>query len=108
MTERKVYNSWAFTQNEGEKAQINREIYNELTSKYKVYRSSNIDLRSVEKFDEYDVAICRYPKYLSSEYQVIKNEPNLSVDELLLICDQGNLCFGGKSLSANRLLVWED
>lgn len=30
MIEKKVYNGWAFTENEKEKGKINREIYKEL------------------------------------------------------------------------------
>ena len=31
--ENKIYSQWAFTENEREKARINREIYNELKTK---------------------------------------------------------------------------
>ena len=33
MIEKKVYNGWAFTENEKEKGKINREIYKELKEK---------------------------------------------------------------------------
>lgn len=32
--ERRIYSSWAFTENEREKAKINKSIYKELMSKY--------------------------------------------------------------------------
>lgn len=105
--EKQIYNGWAFTANEGEKGRINREIHDELNEKYKIYRhdfkfTPDVDL------DQYDVVIGREPGYAHSKYNVIKNTPNLTTDELLLICDCGNLCFGGSSITSNQLRVSED
>ena len=74
MLERKVYVSWAFTENEGEKATINYEIYKEIRNKAKVVRVSS--------------------GYAHTEYKVLENPEKLSLDQLALICDGGNLCFG--------------
>lgn len=95
--ERRIYSSWAFTENEREKAEINREIYNELMGKYKVYRNDiQMDLKDGEslKFEDYDVVIGRKPGYCHALYRVHKNAPGLSIEELALLCDHGNLCFG--------------
>lgn len=105
--EKRIYNGWAFTANEREKGKINREIHDELMKKHKIYRH---DLRFTPDVDleKYDVVIGREPGYAHSKYNVIKNGPNLTTDELLLICDGGNLCFGGSSISSNQLRVNED
>lgn len=101
MVEKKVYNSWAFTENQKEKGKMNFEIYKELTAVHKVSRRDfNID--------DFDIVIVRKPGYKSSTYRVLKNEPGLNTDELLLLCDGGNLCFGGRRESSDTFVVWED
>lgn len=103
----KIYNGWAFTDNEEEKGRANQEAFDVLKSKYNVYRHSsnwqpNVDL------DKYDVVIGRKAEYKSSQYNIIKNKPNLSTLELLLLCDDGNLCFGGRKIYDTILKVFED
>jgi hypothetical protein len=108
---KKVYESWAFTENESEKARINREIYNELKKKYKIYRHDSkinlIDGVDID-FKDFDVVIGRKACYHHGEYKVYKNDPNLSIDELALICDGGNLCFGYRYQGDNNFYVFED
>ena len=107
----KIYSSWAFTENEREKAKINREIYNELKSKYKVYRHDfKQDLKDKEdvNFEDYDVIIGRSACYSHGEYTIHKNAPNLRDDELALLCDCGNLCFGYMVTGLNGIHVSED
>lgn len=49
--EKKIYSSWAFKENESEKAHCNREIYKELCEKYKISRYK------VENPDDYDIVL---------------------------------------------------
>lgn len=65
--EKKIYSSWAFKENESEKAHCNREIYKELCEKYKISRYK------VENPDDYDIVLDRTPGYNHSTYSVIKN-----------------------------------
>ncbi|MEG0681339.1 MAG: hypothetical protein RR581_06890 [Eubacterium sp.] len=108
--ERKVYSSWAFSENEREKSEINYLIYQELMSKYRVYRN---DLKPiiVDKedcdFENYDVVIGRKPGYHHSVYTIYKNSPKLSISKLALLCDGGNLCFG-YSMKGEKIYVFED
>lgn len=88
--QKKIYSSWAFTENESGKASINREIYEEICKKYKISRCE------VENPDDYDIVLRRTAGYNHSTYSVIKNTTNLSQLELALICDDENLCFGYK------------
>lgn len=74
MLERRIYNSWAYSQNETEKSEINREIYEEIKDKAEVEWVGS--------------------GYGHTKYKVISNPNNLSELELALICDSGNLCFG--------------
>ena len=97
--ERKVYSSWAFKENESEMAKINHEIYKELKEKYRIAKSPrkyNPDTKQMEdvNFDDYDIVLEGSPGYGHCLYTLHKNNTNLSNDELALICDDGNLCFG--------------
>ena len=85
--EPKIHASWAISI-EGDENLI---IYENLCNKYKIIKS----FVSIENTDDYDVIIMyKSSEYGGSIYEVVKNEPNLSSDELALICDNGNLCFG--------------
>lgn len=99
--QKKIYSSWAFTENEFEKGNINCEIYEELCKKYKISRCE------VENPDDYDIVLDRTPGYNHSTYRVIKNTTNLSQLELALICDSGNLCFGYR-MKGSLFYIFED
>lgn len=91
MIEKKVYPSWAYTENQYEKRNINIEIYEELKEKYKInkYASKNIE--------EYDIAFeFNGFGYANKSFKILSNKAGLSSDELALIADDGNLCFGYK------------
>lgn len=110
--ERKVYEPWAFTDRSEEKGKINVEIYQELTSKYKITSESqfwNKDKKQWEEKDlsDYDLVYSRTPAYNHSEYRIIKNTTDLSQDEIALILDEGNLCFG-YMMSGSTYHVFED
>lgn len=105
MTE-KIYNGYVFTGNEKEKVKMNLDIYNELIKKYKV--EINLDTKKIKNLDYLDLAIVRKAEYLRSTYNIIKNNTDLSTDEILLICDGGNLCFGGFKKSETEFIVYED
>lgn len=95
--ERKIYSSYAFSKNEGEKRKCNAEIFEELKKKHKIFRKDN-GLAVIDgvdcNFADYDIIIGRSPKYHHAIYYVFKNVPKLTMDELALLCDHGNLCFG--------------
>jgi hypothetical protein len=100
--ERKVYDSWAFSENENEKREINKSIYDELMSKYKItqlYKDTNID--------DFDIVVDRVSGYNHSTYSIVKNNTELSQDELALVCDDGNLCFG-YTMKGNSFYIFED
>ncbi len=111
MIKRKVYNGYAFEENAKENAKINYEIYEELKNKYKIGDTNSFDwgLNAKEyNLDDYDLFYIRIAKHYHAEYMVIKNNTDLTTDELLLIFDRGNLCFGGRKLGAYRYRVSED
>lgn len=99
--EKKVYSSWAFSKNEEEKSNINHEIYKELCEKYKISRCI------VKNLDDYDIVLKRKPGYNHSTYSVVKNNTELSQEELALICDGGNLCFG-YTMQGSDYHIFED
>lgn len=115
--ERKVYESWAFTENEHEKGKINREIYKELCNKYKIIEvgrtSINNEPFSVptqEELDNNDFVYAGRASYGRGEYKIYKCPDELSLDEIALICDGGNLCFGYAKFKASRknIEIFED
>ena len=101
-----IYNNYAFTENEKEKAKINLAIYKKLIKKYKI--EIKLCTSDFKNLDIVDLAIVRNACYLHSTYNIIKNSTNLSTNEILLICDKGNLCFGGVRKSETEFVVYED
>lgn len=109
MIERKVYKSYAFTENEKEKMQINKEIYNALKNKYKILKCSDIDHKQPtnEELNQNDIVYSRKACYAHGEYKIYKCPEEITLDELALICDGGNLCFGYRG-SKTFLSISED
>lgn len=104
--ERKIYNGYAFTENEREKAKINYEIYKELKSKYKILSTWARPLDEEEA--ENDIVYSRKACYGHAEYKVWKCPNEITFSELLLILDGGNLCFGGYRRSDNLYVINTD
>lgn len=94
--EKKIYSSYAFTENEREKMRINMEILKELEEKYKILKVSDVDHKAPteNELNNNDIVYSRKACYAHGEYKIYKCQNEVSVDELALICDGGNLCFG--------------
>ena len=94
--ERKIYSSWAFTNNEEEKYKINKEILGELKNKYKICKVSDVYHKqpSQEQLDNNDIVYSREACYLKGDYRIYKCPEEITELEMALICDDGNLCFG--------------
>ena len=58
--------------------------------------------------DDYDLVYKREAAYNHGEYTVLKNETDLTSDEIALIMDGGNLCFGYTRQSENFFYIFED
>lgn len=84
------------------------ERYEELRNQYKICRSTyglvppelkNDKEKAAEALQKnlakFDIVI-EYigTGYAHKKYRVLKNEPNISTQDLAVICDDGNLCFG--------------
>ena len=107
--EKKVYSSWAFTEYETLKSKINKQIYKELKEKYKILKLSDIDHKEPtnEELTENDIVYSRKACYAHGEYIIYKYPKEIKIDELALICDDGNLCFGYRG-NKKYLSVYED
>ena len=102
MVEKKVYDGWAFSENENEKGDVNHEIYEDILKRYKVSRNSeDYENNSV------DLVLARAAGHNHSTYRVLKNTTNLTQDEIALVCDNGNLCFG-YMMEGKQFYVFED
>ncbi len=110
VVERRIYNGWAFSENEREKGEINREIYKELKSKYRILKVSDIDFQmpTEEQLNNNDIVYSRRACYLHGEYRLYKMPNDITTKELLLIFDEGNLCFGGSHMYGSVYRVSED
>ena len=111
--ERKIYDSWAFTENKHEKGKINREIYQELCNKYKVLKvgrdawwktNEPFSVPTDEELANNDFVYARRACYHRGEYKIYKCPNELTLDEIALICDGDvfNLCFGYAKYKASR------
>lgn len=96
--ERKIYSSWAFTDGENEKSRINLEIYQELEQKAQVVYQGIIDKMEMEELEklktEKSLLLDYKHGYAHTCYKILSNPHNLSNEELALVADGGNLCFG--------------
>lgn len=108
--EQKVYSAWAYTENSDEKAQINQKIYKELRDKVKIgYRDSKIKGMNISK-DDLQNYCCLVPcgrGYGNVQYQIISNPHNLTNDEIALVADSGNLCFGYR-MEGSMIIIYTD
>lgn len=81
-----------------------------MKNKYKIYRH-DLKMALVDgidcDFSQYDIVIGRKPGYHHALYTIYKNAPELSRDELALVCDCGNLCFG-YTMEGGQFYVFED
>ena len=67
--------------------------YNKLNELYKIGYSDAV-LYCVGA-ESYDVVVVKVGfGYAHTKYRVLVNKPNLSNEDLAIICDRGNLCFG--------------
>lgn len=109
MIERKIYNGWASSENEWEKAKINKEIYKELQDKYKILKISDWKHKNPtkEELEKNDIVYSREACYKHGEYRIYKCPEEVSLNELYLICDEGKLCFGGRG-NKNFINISED
>lgn len=114
MTKNKIYKNWAFTENEREKAESNMNAYNELKEKYKILMisiskyGSEYRKPTEEELANNDIVISRRACYKHGEYIVYKRPVELTDDEIVLICDRGNLCFGYTTSQHCDYYVFED
>jgi len=76
--------------------EINRQIYEELEERYKILKVSDIDHKAPtsEELEQNDIVYSRKACYAHGEYRIYKCPNEVTLDELALICDGGNLCFG--------------
>lgn len=85
---RKIIYGCGITQ---EQREINNKIYNELYPMFKMIKNndySNDDLSKYVVFSDLGYS------YVNHSYRIHSNPYNLSDDEIALVLDRGNLCFG--------------
>lgn len=103
--ERRIYSSYAFTENEQEKAKINYRIYNEdLKPKAKHFYVTE---PTEQETKEFTCCKCINHGYGHNVYRILSNPHKFDTLQLALICDSGNLCFGYR-LEGNNIVIHTD
>ena len=104
--ERKIYISWAFSENEREKGKINYQIYKEeLEPKAKQFYGEKQP--SAQETKDFTCYKCIRTGYGHKAYKILSNPHNFSLPQLALICDKGNLCFGYRK-EGNNIVIHTD
>lgn len=107
MIERRIYSSYAFSENEREKGKTNYEIYKELQDKAQVIHQSQLENITDEMKNQKAYILDYQHGYGHTKYKVISNPFNLSTLELALVADGGNLCFGYRT-EGNLIVIHTD
>lgn len=110
MLERKIYVGTAYRSDESEMNKINREIFNELDSKYKkLILSSYEDSKRLtdDEKDSYDIIATKSQGSWRITFNCIKRPSELTDEEVLLLLANGCLDLGG-SASYNTFIVYLD
>jgi phage-related protein len=110
MLERKIYIGTAYNSDEREMNKINREIFNELNSKYKkLILSSYEDSKRLtdDVKDSYDIIAIESQGSWRITFNCIKRPSELTDEEVLLLLANGSLSLGG-SASYNTFAVYLD
>lgn len=102
--EHKAYSAFAFSPQEREIMQINTEVYNDLIKKYRICRSDGFEWNPAD----YDLVYSKSAEHLHSEVTIHQNNTDMSSDELALIFDGGNLCFGYSKQDDTHYYINED
>lgn len=91
----KFYSCWAFDENAHEFATHNHNVLRKFDNRYIMARGSKENVARVcaENPDKM-VYVTSGQSYGRQQYRIMQNPENLSVEELALIVDGGNLCFG--------------
>ena len=106
MLDKKVYSAWAFQENNLAKRDINAEIYEELKRKYKITFKQN---KTEEELKDYDIVLDFIRVgYAHNLYGVCKKPSEITDDELALLCDEGNLCFGYTKEKGDYFHIYTD
>lgn len=106
MLEKKVYSCWAFGEDATKKRRINEDIYDELADKVRyVFKGDKCTTDDLVNFCclEYMGA-----GYANTKYRVLSNPYSFSNDELALLADRGNLCFGYRMEGSDVVVVYTD
>lgn len=112
--ERKIYPGYAFSENELEKRDMNRAIYEELCEKYKIARGTTYYDTEQERMmpinkTDFDVIVeCVRHGCGNNVYSVVKNGPELTDDQLALICDGGSICFNYAKEGSSLIRIFTD
>lgn len=109
-----VKRGYAFSENEREKAKVVRKRFDVLNKSYRIGKTNSFALEKMTadelntELDKFDLFISREPKYHHSIHTVLKNNTDLTHEDILIICDSGNLCFGGSYEGGNKYRISED
>lgn len=88
------YSSWAFSDNEREKAKANREALKEYEGRYCKMPNGDNKADAIAEHPGKLIYWEGAPTVNERHFHVVSNPESLSAAEIALIVDTGNLCFG--------------
>ena len=105
MLEKKVYSGWAFHEDATMKKRINEGIYRELKDRVLYIYGTSISQKDLARF-----CCLEYVGhgYANTKYRILSNPYGFTNDEIALLADGGNLCFGYRMEGANVVVVYTD
>lgn len=98
----RVHINWAYSENAEQKAAENQFYFQMLREQFHIARS-RFNLNENTEIAIFPIST----QYGTKTYQVVKNTPKLSYDELALIADTGCLCFGYRR-DGDKLIIYTD
>lgn len=103
------YSEWAFSDMEESAPKLNREVLDNLRDvvSYRVIYGDNFECRRPEFVGDDELILREFNGYNRNYFEVIEKPEWMSMDEVALIADTGNLCFGF-NVSGSRVTVYTD
>lgn len=104
------YSEWAFSDMEKSAPKLNREAldeYRKALSYRKIYGQDNFEHKRPEFTGDEELILRERNGYNKNVYEVIEKPEWMTMAEVALVADTGNLCFGFAT-SGNTVTVYTD
>lgn len=104
------YSEWAFSDMEKSAPKLNRQIlgeYRKALSYRKIYGQDNFEFSRPEFTGEEELILRERNCYNRNVYEIIEKPEWMTMAEVALVADTGNLCFGFAS-NSSAVVIYTD